>query len=239
MISARALAIAVITLALGADDNRAQSPTAWPLGCLIPSTLENNGTTPLLYIPGTPTVTGSLGQIVKFGNSVGVELPLPPGETVTSYWDQTDGLGQPVPPGIYYVNGRPFDVGATNIALATLGSPHVGARRSIELCAPGQPNAPYVLAASFSSSVGLPLGCGRQFPLDGDALLVASLTNQSIFPDFLGALGADGRTSQPAIVLPATATLVGIPFDLAFVTADPLAACGIGLISAAVHTIVQ
>ena len=219
--AASLLAAAVTTTAAVA-----QTPIPWPIGCPVPSTLENNDTAPLTYSFCTPTVTDAAGQIVVWGLCTAAEMLLPPGETVTSYWHQQDAFGLQVPPGIYHVNGVAFDIGATDIALRPLGSPHPGSSRSIELCSPNDGNATYLLGASFSSIAGIPLGCGVTFPLDFDWLLVDSLTNPAVFPNFIGSLDAAGRSTAPAIVLPPLPVLLGISFDLGFVTVGPATPCG-------------
>jgi hypothetical protein len=216
-----------------------QNPIAWPLGCPVPSTIENNTTQAMPYTYCTPTVTDSFGQIVTWGLCLGAELPLPPGETVTTRWYQADMFGQQVPPGIYYVNGRPYDLGNAELALQPLGAPHVGASRSIELCATNAAGLVYALGASFSATVGIPLGCGVHLPIDFDWLLVESITNGAVFPGFVGALDADGRTSAPTIVLPPVPWLVGITFDLAFVTLSPAAPCSFERTSGAVQVTIQ
>lgn len=215
------------------------TPVPWPLGCPVPATLANNGVQPLSYMYCTPTVVDLAGQPVTFGLCALAILALPPGETVTTYWNQTDAFGAQVPPGVYVVNGQPYDLGASQLGLAPLGPPHPGATRSIELCATNGADVPYALAASFGSAAGIPLGCGVDLPLDFDWLLVESLTNAAVFPDFVGVLDADGRTQAPAIVLPPLAVLVGIGFDLAFVTLDPGAPCGFGRASSARHVVVE
>jgi hypothetical protein len=215
------------------------NPIAWPLGCPVPSTIANDGAVPLPFTPCTPMVTDSSGQIVTYGLCMQVELLLQPGETFTTWWSQQDQNGAPVPPGTYYVNGRPYAVGAVELALQPHGAPHPGSSRHVELCATNGGNVPYALAAAFGGSVGIPLGCGVHLPLDFDWLLVESLTNPAVFADFVGVLDADGRTSAPAIVLPPLPILNGITFDLAFVTLDPGAPCGFGRASGAVQVTIQ
>lgn len=230
------------TITLFAATTLAQAPTTpipWPVGCAVPSTLENNGAAAISYMFCTPTVTDANGQIVTFGLCLFADLLLGPGETSTAYWNQTDMFGLPVAPGIYVVNGVPYDIGAANAALQPLGSPHPGTARTIELCSPADAGAPYLLAASFSSSVGIPLGCGVHFPLDFDWLLGESLGNPAVFANFLGTLDASGRTTAPAVVLPPLPILVGIGFDLAFLTLDPTNPCGLGRASGAVSVTIR
>ncbi|MBL8730394.1 MAG: hypothetical protein JNM25_18395 [Planctomycetes bacterium] len=215
------------------------NPIAWPLGCPVPSTIENNTTQAFTYTYCTPTVTDQFGQVVTWGICLQADLLLPPGETVTSYWNQTDLAGQQVPPGIYHVNGRPFAIGNAELALAPLGAPHPGASRSIELCATGGAGLVYALGASFSAGAGISLGCGVHLPIDFDWLLVESVTNAAVFPGFVGALDADGRTAAPTIVLPPVPWLAGITFQLAFVTLNQAAPCGFERASGAVQVTIQ
>lgn len=215
------------------------NPTPWPLGCPVPSTLANDTTQPITYMYCTPTVTDAFGQLVTWGICAQAELLLPPGETVTTYWYQTDSFGQQVPPGVYHVNGVPYVVGAAELGLAPLGEPRIGATRHVELCATNAAGLVYALGASFSANVGIGLGCGVHLPIDFDWLLLESLQNPTVFPDFVGVLDADGRTSAPAIVLPSLPILQGIGLHLAFVTLNPAAPCGFERTSGARTVTVQ
>jgi hypothetical protein len=210
-------------------------PTPWPLGAPVPATIANDTTAPIPFSPFTPTVTAG-GLVVYQGLTVGTVLLLPPGETYTGWWMQNDGLGAQVPPGVYDVGGQPFALGATAAGLAPLGAPHVGVARNVVLAAPSQPDAAYVLAAAFGSTTGIALGCGRTFPLDADALLGLSVSGSPLFANFVGTLGPTGTTTAPAVVLPSLPWLVGIAFELAFVTLDATAPCGIGAISGVART---
>lgn len=210
------------------------APTPWPLGALVPWTQANDGPGLVQYGLCSPTVTDATSAIVQQGICAAVIVFLPPGETFTSWWDQRDQNGQPVLPGVYFVGGRPFAIGASTSGLSMLGAPHVGVARNVELTAPGQAGAPYVLAASFSATNGIPLGCALTFPLDADPLLGASISGSPFFPGFVGVLDNDGRTTAPAIVLPKQPWLIGIAFDLAFLTIDPTAPCSVGRVSAPV-----
>lgn len=215
------------------------NPIPWPLGHPVPSTLANDTTQPLPFQFCTPTVTDVNGQLIAWGICAQVELLLPPGETVTTYWHQTDASGQQVPPGLYHVNGVPFVIGATELGIQPLGQPLRGAIRSIELCATNGAGLVYAVGASFTATAGIGLGCGVHLPIDHDWLLGESLTNSAVFPDFVGMLDAAGRTSAPAIVLPALPILQGITFQLAFVTVSPAAPCGFERASHAVAVTIQ
>lgn len=231
--------ILLLTLAVTTTRANAQTPIPWPLGAPVPTTIENNGTTPLTYMFCTPTVTDASGQLVTIGICAFADLLLPPGETSTTRWFQTDGFGAPVLPGVYFVNGVAFDIGATDAALRTLGSPHPGSTRTIDLASPNDPNAAYIVAASFTSTTGFSLGCGVHFPLDNDGLLGASLSDPAVFQNFFGVLDGAGLSSAPAIALPAIPELVGLPFDLAFTTLSPASPCGFVRASVVSHVTVQ
>ncbi|MBL8749273.1 MAG: hypothetical protein JNK78_08935 [Planctomycetes bacterium] len=233
------LAPLLLTLAVATTRVNAQAPIPWPLGAPVPTTIENNGTAPLSYMFCTPTVTDAAGQPVTTGLCAFAFLQLPPGETSTTHWLQTDDFGAPVPPGLYFVNGVPFAIGAADAALRSLGSPHPGSTRAIELASPNDPNAPYIVAAAFSSTNGFSLGCGVQFPLDNDGLLGASLSDPAVFQNFFGVLDGTGRSSAPAIALPAIPELVGFAFDLAFTTLSPASPCGFVRASVVSHVTVQ
>lgn len=226
----RTTILALALLALPATAQLGGTPKAWPLGCPVPATLANDGQTTIETTPCMPLVTDAAGNLLYLPLCLQVVLFLQPGDTYTSYWNQTDGSGQQVPPGVYYVNGRPYDLGAASCAIQPLGSPFVGATRSIELCAPGHAGQVYVLGASTSAALGIPLGCGNTFPLDATALLTASLSDTATFTSFVGVLDAFGRTNEPAISVPMDPSLAGFTSELGFVTLDPMAPCGIGAV---------
>lgn len=212
------------------------APTPWPLGGSIPQIVANDGTTQLQYQPCQPVVHDANGNLVFIGFCLQVIQFLQPGDVGVMYWPQVFTTGGPVPPGVYDVGGVRYDVGATDAALVPLGRPFIGATRSIFLTAPSQPNAPYVLAASGSSTFGVPLGCGRTFPLDFDALTLQSLTATNVFHDFIGTLDVAGQAYIPSISVPVQPSLAGLQFELAFLTVDMTAPCAVGVISDAVST---
>jgi len=216
-----------------------QQPTPWPLGCPAPHTIVNNSSGPMFLSVCTPTVTNAAGQVVSQGGCAPFPAMISTGGRLTIWWNQQSG-GQQVPPGVYFVNSTPYDIGNFNIGITMLGAPHPGTNtRNVHICAPSQANAPFLCAAAFSSNVGIPLGCGRTFPLDPDALFAASLGNSTVFPSFVGTLDPAGKTDVPAIALPPLNALLGIAFEIAAVTVETAAPCGIGAISAAVPVVVQ
>lgn len=214
----------------------APTPIPWPLGAPIPSVTANDTSGILEYSPCQPIVTDANGNLVYIGFCLQVIQFLQPGDVGYMSWHQTYSDGTPVPPGIYNVGGILYDIGATDTALLPLGRPFVGATRHIQLSAPSQPDAVHVLAASVSAGFGIPLGCGQTFPLDFDALLLQSIAPSTIFLDFIGQLDAFGNTTAPAIHVPAIPSLSGSALYLGFMTFDPTAPCGIGVVSDAVQT---
>jgi hypothetical protein len=214
----------------------AASATPYPYGCPVPSVLANDTNGPLWYTPCPPNVTDAGGAPVFTPFCLQIAVLLEPGEVYVSYWGQNDDFGQPVPPGLYFVNGQPFDVQPTHATgLVALGRPRLGLTRGFELCSPADAGRVYALAASSGTTVGIPLGCGLTFPLDFDALLLDSLTNPAVFPNFIGVLDAAGRTSDPRIVVPFLPSLAGIQFDVAFAVLDPNVPCGVTRVSDPLH----
>ena len=94
----------------------------------------------------------------------------------------------------------------------------------------------YILAASFGTSVGIPLGDGRVFPLDRDALFELSVNNPSAInlSNTTGTLDGNGRvqfgTSAIPWVSPIPWGASGVTFYTAYVTIDPTLT-GIGSIT--------
>ena len=147
--------LSTLVLALLAAPAVLPAQTPWPIGCPVPVTVANNGTTPLPYQPCTPVVTDAQGNFVSIGLCLQVLIMMPPGAAETMYWNQTDSTGQQVAPGLYFVNGQPFVIGGADMAVEPLGAPHVGYTRNVEVCAADQAGQPYILAASFSSLAGI------------------------------------------------------------------------------------
>ena len=99
------------------------------------------------------------------------------------------------------------------------------------------PNKPYVMAASFSRTPGIPVG-GRIIPLTPDSLFGASVTLPTIFNRFVGILDNGGRGSA-YIVIPKVAGLSGLRIFLAAVVIDGAAPGSIALISQAYGATIQ
>lgn len=213
------------------------TPTAipWPFGGHVPAVFANDGVIPLQFEPCQPLVKDASGTTVFIGFCLPVIQILHPGDVGVMYWPQVTTQGTPVAPGIYDVEGVLYDIGAAEAGLVPLGRPFLGATRSFFLTAPSQPNAPYVLAASASANVGVPLGCGRAFPIDFDALTLLSLSGAP-FGNFIGTLNSIGETSTPSLAMPFLPSLVGLDLYFAFLTVNQTAPCGIGVISDALKT---
>ena len=217
----------------------AQSPNPYPHGVPIPHTFYNETGAPLDFSPCGPVITDAAGVPLFIPLCPAVILTLQPGESYTTWWSQHLDTGQLAPPGVYFVNGVPYDTGAAEAAVVPLGEPKVGETRSFFLTAPSDPDALYLLALAGSSTTGIPIGCGLTFPLDLDPLLLASLTNPVTFQNFQGNLDPDGQTDRPALAVPADPTLAGLPVDLAFATLDPMGPCGVGSLSAVRSATIQ
>jgi hypothetical protein len=218
---------------------------------------------PQLAAVGTPiqvVVTndsGSFGFITGFysvfdsaGNMVYLNppwpSPIPDGQSYRQVWRQTDGFGNPVGAGVYRIDvdvpdpatggiiieSHTVTINGSAPSVAPLDVPRIGKTRPYTLHAPGYGGATYVLFASGSSTTGIPT-CGGLFPLDGDALFLASLQYTSIFQNFLGTLSAAGTSSSPMLALPPDPSLSGLPYELAFVVFDPTQSCNIVDISSA------
>ena len=212
----------------------------FPLGCPVPFTVVNDTANTIQISPCLPPVTDEGGQLVFGGFCLQSLIFLEPGGAFTMYWTQINEAGDQVPPGVYFFGGQKFDIGAADAAVAALGSPKTGAQRSFQLCAPGSANLAYLLAASGSSAGGIPLcGGALSFPLDFDGIFQASQSLPAFFIDFSGTLDAAGRTTAPALAVPANPALVGLGLELAFLTLDPSDPCGIGDISPPLAVTIQ
>jgi hypothetical protein len=99
------------------------------------------------------------------------------------------------------------------------------------------PNKPYVAAASFSRSPGIPVD-NRIIPLTPDNLFGASVTLPVIFNGFVGILDRGGRGSA-YIAIPKVAGIRGIRLFLAAVVIDGAAPSSIAQISQAYGVTIQ
>lgn len=228
----RTVLSALALVAVGATA-AAQTPNPYPLGAPVPAPFANDSGQVVPFQPCTPFVTDAQGGLVYLPLCLQVLILMGDGEVYTMSWGQQDDTGQQVAPGVYTVDGVQYDLGADDAAVVPLGPPRLGLARSLYLAAPSQPGAVYLAAASLSSGFGIPLGCGQSFPLDFDAVALASLTMPSVFQSYVGVLDAFGTSQDPTLVLPNNPNLAGLTLDFAFLTADPNSPCGIGAVSAA------
>lgn len=229
-----ALPLLVLTFVLGllAPDARALNVITVPYGCPIPVTVTNDTNAPIFHTPCPPTVFDGNGVLVFTVACPQIAVELAPGESWTTFWPLIDMFGQPVPEGVYFVNGQGYLLSSTMPAkLWPLGSPRVGYTRGLMASAPAHPGGLYVVAASATSNLGTPLACGAFFPLDVDGLLLASLTTPSVFGSFIGVLDDEGCSTDPNIAVPNDPSLAGIHFVTAFAVVDPFAACPVGAVS--------
>jgi hypothetical protein len=224
--------LAALIAATAAVDAHAQT-LSYPVGVRVPNVFANNTNETMFVTPCPPWVLDANFQPIQFFQACAlVALLLEPGASYATYWDQRDGSGQQVAPGQYYVDGVPVIVDASLLtALTPFGDPRVGASRAIELASPTTPGGLYVLAASTSTALGVPLGCGLTFPLDYDALFQLTLTNPGVFANFIGVLDGQGYSTAPRIAVPSQPSLAGIGFDLAFAVLDGAAPCGVAVVS--------
>lgn len=117
------------------------------------------------------------------------------------------------------------------------GIPAVGSVYPVFLTSPTDAGKAYILAASFSTRPGIPLG-SRTVPLNLDDLFTISQIIPAIFQNFHGFLNASGQAVALLNIPPAPA-LRGFGFYLAAVVVDPGAPQGIGTITNAEHIVLQ
>ena len=141
--------------------------------------------------------------------------------------------GNQVPAGTYFMgdlNGIEIQVGAAETAVTALGAPKIGTNRSLQICSPQDPGAPYLLFASGASSPGFNT-CAGTIPLRRDRLFQLSMRSPNVFQGFRGNLDGAGASTQPSFAIPDTPSLLGTSISFAFVVLDPGAPCRIKRIS--------
>jgi len=109
------------------------------------------------------------------------------------------------------------------------GVARIGATLTLDLDSPDEPNQFYLMAASLSSSPGIPVDT-RTFPLTASPFLVASLTMPAVFQGFTGNLDGAGH-AEPRIVIPADRSLGGTTIFVAALTLRAGAPSGVWGIS--------
>jgi hypothetical protein len=160
-----------------------------------------------------------------------------PGMAHTATWN-AQVSGKPIAPGTYYVriDWRPVntsqyhshyvpfrvDPAVTSASvLAPASAAQRGAKLDLKLASPNQPGASYLMAASFTTNVGLKLSATEYLALDQDALFWFSLAlpNGPIFTNFAGSLDAFGNTAA-AVNIPNIAVLQGAQIAVQAVIVD-------------------
>ncbi len=117
------------------------------------------------------------------------------------------------------------------------GIPAVGSTYPVFISSPKDAGKAYILAASFSTRPGIPIG-SRTVPLHLDDLFAISQTIPGIFQNFRGFLNASGQ-AVALLKIPPSPALSGFGFYLAAVVVDSAAPQGIGTISNAEHVVLQ
>ena len=176
------------------------------------------------FVPGGANVTPSVfcPQVI---------VPVPSGGSFSYTWDQKDGNGVQVPPGVYWFELKAWDAGFTTLhhdyfcisiqsppaaALTNQTPAKVGATLAMQIDAPLAPGAFYLTLASFTSNNPLPLPSGGLSCLDFDALLQLTLgaPNPLYFPNFRGFLDGSGKSSGLALNIPALPVLANKPLKV-------------------------
>jgi hypothetical protein len=150
------------------------------------------------------------GPIVPLpGGCLQVIVPIAPNGTFSFTWDQRDATGQFVPPGTYWYETRVWDQPLATLhvnwfcisiqpagapALTAAGPARVGQTTPLQITAPGQGSALWIVACSLDSNTPLSV-----FGLD------TCLSLPLFFEPFttpLGVLDAGGSSTGLALVLP-------------------------------------
>ena len=233
--------------------NATVGPDPAPLGCLVHITVSNDR-------PGSGGLTGCPWEVFDANMQLVYEptcVPNPvligPYGWISFTWDQRDLAGNPVPPGDYFVRVTfdpgfgepaivPLTVGGAELGhvlegTATISETITGEDRPFQLCSPLDPGAPFLLLASTSADVGIPT-CGGTFPLDLDALLLATLVPNGILTGSFGNLSNAGTSSAPRLDLPPLPSIVGLSIHTAFATLEFAAPCVVRRISLPVEHVI-
>jgi DNA-binding beta-propeller fold protein YncE len=139
--------------------------------------------------------------------------------------------------------GRTLSVASGPNSLFTFGEVHahgipsLGTTYPIQVSSPPNAGKAYILAASFSSRPGFPLGT-RTVPLNLDNLFTLSQLVPSIFQNFQGVLNANGQ-AVASLAIPGVPALQGFSFVVAGVIVDPASPMGIGTVTNAEHIVLQ
>lgn len=106
----------------------------------------------------------------------------------------------------------------TEPTLSKSGSDRLGTITSLTYTSPGDGGDGYLIALALGSTPGIPLGCGRTLPLNGDALFLASLMPGSPIVNGIGTLPGNGQVVAQ-LFIPAIPALAGITVHTGGVTA--------------------
>ena len=204
------LAVALLTLPAAAQISSTIGPQQAPAGCQIAVSISNDTDTETSLDQVCPyVVRTSSGKIVyDIPCPAFAPIPIPPGGTFKTFWDARDNFGQPVPAGAYSVtvqlpSGKEethkLEIGSTKSGLGRQGVNRIGTKRNLYLCAPGDGGLLYLLAASLSTSPGIP-SCAGKIPLAPDTLFKLSLLGSTGFGNFFGVLSKDGVSTAPGSI---------------------------------------
>lgn len=103
--------------------------------------------------------------------------------------------------------------------LSKSGTDQIGTITSLTYTSPGDAGSGYLLALALGTAPGIPVGCGRTLPLNGDALFLASVQPGSPILNGIGALSASAQASAQ-LVIPPIGALVGLTVHVGGVTTD-------------------
>ncbi|MEZ5966236.1 MAG: M14 family zinc carboxypeptidase [Planctomycetota bacterium] len=105
--------------------------------------------------------------------------------------------------------------------LAKAGSDRLGTVTSLTYTSPGDGGDAYFVAIALGTSPGIPLGCDRTVPLNGDPLFLASLQPGSPIANGIGVLPGSGQIVAQ-LFIPAIPALAGLTVHAGGVTmGDP------------------
>lgn len=105
----------------------------------------------------------------------------------------------------------------TDPTLAKSGSDRLGTVTTLTYTSPGDGGDTYLVGIALGTSPGIPLGCGRTLPLNGDALFVASLLPGSPIANGIGVLPGSGQIAAQ-LFIPAIPPLAGVTVHAGGVT---------------------
>jgi hypothetical protein len=217
-------------------------PSPAPPGGLVGVTIVNDtAATVTLADPCSFQVRDSSGMVIFHPPCIQVPANLFPGAVLANSWPQQDDNAQQVAAGTYTVDVfLPAGTVSTAVTIApnvqaamtTIGPTRIGKTRQLFLTSPQDGGFPYVVGASGPPvSGGIPT-CHGLVPLEVDAILMLSLGPNPFFSNFTGTLDFFGNSPAPLVTVPNDPTLIGVSFNLAFVTLAPNAACPVRSISA-------